>query len=123
MSGIVNSTGERSGVLGAGGVTALTWCTFNGTGTIAITDSLNASSLTDVGTGEYKVNFTKPMPDATYPFSIAGRYASWYTCYCSVAAPTTTYLHIGASDAHPVNVGTGGGWVDVSYISLTIFGE
>ena len=33
-------------------------CLFNGTGTIAIRESFNSSSLTDVGTGIYKVNYT-----------------------------------------------------------------
>lgn len=42
------------------------WCTFSGTGTIAISDSFNVASLTDNGTGNYDVNFNTAMPNATY---------------------------------------------------------
>jgi hypothetical protein len=50
------------------------WVNFNGTGTPAIRDSGNVSSITDVGTGDYRVNFTTAMPDANYsaPGSIDG---------------------------------------------------
>jgi len=42
------------------------WVNFNGTGTVAIRDSANVSSITDNGTGDYTVNFTTAMPDANY---------------------------------------------------------
>ena len=42
------------------------WVNFNGTGTVAIRDSGNVSSITDGGTGDYSVNFTTAMPDANY---------------------------------------------------------
>ena len=42
------------------------WVNFNGTGTVAIRDSGNVSSITDNGTGDYTVNFTNAMPDANY---------------------------------------------------------
>ena len=34
------------------------WCSFNGTGTVAITQSYNCSSITDNGTGSYSVNWS-----------------------------------------------------------------
>ena len=37
------------------------WCVFDGTGTISITNSLNASSLYDQGTGDYDINLTTPL--------------------------------------------------------------
>lgn len=46
------------------------WVNFNGTGTVAIRDSGNVSSITDNGVGDYTVNFTTAMPDANY--SIVG---------------------------------------------------
>jgi hypothetical protein len=46
------------------------WVNFNGTGTVAIRASGNVSSITDLGTGYYRVNFTTAMPDANY--SIVG---------------------------------------------------
>jgi hypothetical protein len=47
------------------------WVNFNGTGTVAIRDSGNVSSITDNGTGNYTVNFTTAMVDANYSFSVA----------------------------------------------------
>jgi hypothetical protein len=46
--------------------TAKAWVNFNGTGTVAIRASLNVSSITDNGTGDYTVNFTTAMPDTSY---------------------------------------------------------
>lgn len=42
------------------------WVNFNGTGTVAIRESGNVSSITDNGTGDYTVNFTTAMPDEDY---------------------------------------------------------
>ena len=42
------------------------WVNFNGTGTVAIRESGNVTSITDNGTGNYTVNFTTAMPDANY---------------------------------------------------------
>ena len=42
------------------------WVNFNGTGTVAIRASGNVSSITDLGTGVYRVNFTTAMPDTNY---------------------------------------------------------
>jgi hypothetical protein len=42
------------------------WVNFNGTGTVAIRESGNVSSITDNGTGNYTINFTTAMSDANY---------------------------------------------------------
>jgi hypothetical protein len=42
------------------------WVNFDGTGTVAIRESGNVSSITDNGTGDYTVNFTTAMEDADY---------------------------------------------------------
>jgi hypothetical protein len=44
------------------------WVNFDGTGTPAIREDGNVSSITDNGTGDYTVNFTTAMPDANYAF-------------------------------------------------------
>ena len=46
--------------------TAKAWVNFNGTGTVAIRDSHNVSSITDDGTGLYRVNFTNNMANVNY---------------------------------------------------------
>ena len=60
----------------AGG-SAKAWVNFNGTGTIAARDSLNNSSLTDNGTGDYTVTMSSAMSNANYGMSgTAGRNAN-----------------------------------------------
>ena len=46
--------------------TAKAWVNFNGTGTVAIRRAFNVSSITDDGTGNYRVNFTTAMVDSDY---------------------------------------------------------
>lgn len=45
---------------------ASAWVSFTGTGTVAIRDSFNVSSITDNGTGDYTVNFASSLADANY---------------------------------------------------------
>jgi len=42
------------------------WVNFNGTGTVAIRDSGNVSSITDRGAGKYTVNISNALTDANY---------------------------------------------------------
>ena len=63
---IVNSSADGVDV-GTGGINqariAKAWCNFDGTGTPSIRGSYNCSSITDIGTGSYKVNFSTGMSD------------------------------------------------------------
>ena len=45
---------------------AKAWINFNGTGTVAIRDSFNVSSITDNGQGDYTVTMTTAMSTTTY---------------------------------------------------------
>jgi hypothetical protein len=49
------------------------WVNFNGTGTVAIRGSGNVSSITDNAVGDYTVNFTTAMSDATYSAAMFGK--------------------------------------------------
>ena len=60
---IQDSTGSSTPAING---LARAWVNFNGTGTVAIRASLNVSSITDNGTGDYSLNFTTAMPDANY---------------------------------------------------------
>ena len=42
------------------------WLSFDGTGTAHIDDSLNFSTVTDGGTGDYAISFTNAMNSADY---------------------------------------------------------
>tara|TARA_Y100000817_G_scaffold209008_1_gene163957 strand:- start:39 stop:1160 length:1122 start_codon:yes stop_codon:yes gene_type:complete len=63
---VVNSTVDGVAI-GTGGINqarvAKAWCNFDGTGTPAIRGSYNCSSISDIGTGSYKVNFSTGMSD------------------------------------------------------------
>ena len=61
----------------AGG-SAKAWVNFNGTGTIAIRDSLNAAGLVDDGTGIYTVNYSNSLSDANNS-PVTGAGGSGYT--------------------------------------------
>jgi hypothetical protein len=68
------------------------WVNFNGTGTVAIRESGNVSSITDNGTGLYTVNFTTEMPDADFAASVVVKrdgtetVNSWPTIQSTAAA-------------------------------------
>lgn len=46
------------------------WVVFNGTGTVSIRKSANVTSITDRGTGQYRVNFTTAMADINWSGSV-----------------------------------------------------
>jgi len=45
---------------------AKAWCVFNGTGTATIDDSLNTTSLTDNGTGDYTLDWASSFSSTRY---------------------------------------------------------
>lgn len=57
---IQNSSGTQIGTF------CRAWVNLKGTGTVAILGSFNVSSITDLGIGSYRVNFTTPVPDTNY---------------------------------------------------------
>ena len=64
-------TGEGSATTSLQQGLAKSWIKYNGTGTIAITDSFNVASITDETTGTTTVTFTGAMGNANY--SIKGQ--------------------------------------------------
>ena len=55
-----NTSGTEKGQL------VKAWVNFNGTGTVAIRDNFNVSSITDNGTGDYTVNFSNSLGSSDY---------------------------------------------------------
>jgi len=49
------------------------WANLNGTGTIALRDSVNVASVTDNGTGIYTFNFSNDMANTNYSTTSASR--------------------------------------------------
>jgi hypothetical protein len=116
VSTLNNDTGVLATQNGMTGI-AKAWVNFNGTGTIAIRDSFNVSSLTDNGTGNYTVNFTTAMPNANYSSVASGGTPGTRANLVSApagTAPTTTALSVLCFD-------TVGNAQDPSYVCLSIF--
>jgi hypothetical protein len=93
------------------------WVNFNGTGTVAIRASGNVSSITDNGTGNYRVNFTTAMVDANYSTVFGGGVsgtASWARTGDSGFTYTTTELQV-------VCTNTSSAATDHSNVSVAIF--
>ena len=120
---VVSTLNDDTGVLqtqnGMRGI-AKAWVNFNGTGTVAIRDSFNVSSITDNGTGDYTVNFTTAMPNANY--SLVG------TCNLNITgntsrvvsaprsqAPTTTAIRIATTASDST------GSEDVQFVFVAVF--
>jgi hypothetical protein len=95
---------------------ARAWVNFNGTGTVAIRESGNVSSITDNGTGDYTVNFTTATTDANYSTTgTSGGVNTGYILgvYSSAASPSTTAVRVG-------NFRPGVGLGDEAYINVTV---
>jgi len=74
---------------------AKVWVNFNGTGTIAIRDSLSASGLVDNGTGNYTVNFTNAMSSANFSaLATCGLDSGGSRAFCSTDSHATTSVAI-----------------------------
>lgn len=67
------------------------WVNFNGIGTVAIRASGNVSSITDNGTGNFRVNFTTAMPDINY---VTLSSTNDYITSLASATQVTTYAAI-----------------------------
>lgn len=98
--------------------TARAWVNFNGTGTVAIRAAGNVSSITDNGVGDYTVNFTSAMADASYSVSgMAGE-------TISAAGGVQSLLSIDTMAAGSVRVyafAVSGSTVDREAVCLAIF--
>ena len=108
----IQATGETASRAVSG--VAAAWVNFNGTGTIAIKDSVNVSSIDDDGTGDYGVNYTNNMSGTNYSPTTAAK---------SGAASTVVRLddlYAGSSDIRTFD---GGSLLDSLIIALDINGD
>lgn len=105
---------------------AQAWVNFNGTGTIAIRQAYNVSSISDNGVGDYTINFTSPMADANYVVAVS---ATLMPGSLQVVAPcigryNNTVIPKAASNCiislYPTGQGTGTS-SDSPYIDVAIF--
>jgi len=97
--------------------TAKVWCNFNGTGTVAIFDSHNVSSITDTGTGAYDVNFANNMANDDYPILTNGNRASSQYISTHYGWNTTSKALIAT---YAMNTSTN---TDTDTVSMAVFGD
>ena len=95
------------------------WVNFNGTGTVAIRVSENVSSITDNGTGLYKVNFSTLMASGNY-VSIAK--ATYDDGGASTQTGTHTFSETNAKFEIVVNNGSSAQARDRPIISAIVMG-
>lgn len=130
----VNTDGSQE-VLGLPAFQCRAWVNFDGTRNVTntgasvvgqpvfIRGSGNVSSVIKTATGAYNVNFTTPMPDANYSFSLGGHgnttssnngYPTGAPSVLGGYSPTTTFLPIrGVNGAN--------GTIDLDTITVSIF--
>ena len=98
--------------------TAKAWCRFNGSGTLAVNDSHNVSSVSDANTGHYVIYFSNAMANSNYCFSgMAGDDSGAETTIQNGGAtPATTYHYIQLKNA-------AGTVTDRPMVCVTYFGD
>ena len=73
--------------------TCKAWVNFDGT-TAGIRASGNVSSITDLGTGSYRLNFATVMPDVNYAVTTASNTGAAYASQFRQSSSTTTYVQL-----------------------------
>jgi hypothetical protein len=95
------------------------WVNFNGTGTVAIRDSYNVSSITDHDVGIHTVNYSNSMADSDYSTAAVTSGASGYSADAmlnyGVYSTSAQKIKVIRSDSQAR--------VDSDLISLHIFGD
>lgn len=96
------------------------WLSLNGTGTIAVRDSFNTSSVSDQGTGQYEPNFTSSMTNNSWAGeanrSSNGNSNPNYVMYFQELYQSTTQCRI-------QTMGGTGGTVDSAHVFSLIHGD
>ena len=96
--------------------TAKAWVRFNGTGTVAINDSHNVSSIVDNAVGHYTVIFSNNLADANYSATSGVNSINTWGSTATVRGFATSGFQTYTAD----NSGT---LRDVDFISFNVFGD
>ena len=97
---------------------AKAWIAFNGTGTIAIKDSSNFTSISDDGTGDYKSNITSALSDANGSATAGGGHPSGLT---NVGEANQVGLLSSSQLSHETGSTTAN--VDFAHVNATVHGD
>ena len=121
------STAGSIAVTGEGGSTttnlqqglAKVWLNYKGTSTNSVRDSLNESSVTDNGNGDYSVNFTNNMGNANYMITGTGEQLSGNPTIEIVKDYSNAYTTSVARIASVQNSTRG----DAIYVNFSVHGD
>ena len=99
---------------------AKAWVNFNGTGTLAIRDSFNVSSVTDNATGQYTTNFSTSFSNTNY--------AAVYTISVTNSTSTHGYPYLstfntGSNKISVFSDSNSGAQVDKFFVCGVFFGD
>ena len=92
---------------------AKSWSAVNGSGTIAILDSFNTASISDIGTGVHQVNYTSAMSNSNYSAGVSHEESQLNNSYGSHA--TDSVRTFSRKDD--------GTYADVAHKSVIIHGD
>jgi hypothetical protein len=115
----ISTLNDDTGVLAVrNGMTGIAkaWVNFNGTGTVAIRDSFNVSSITDNGTGSYTVNFTTAIPNANYGVTAMVQGAS-----SAVNSPALVTGSLATSSFSMFTLNNSAGLFDPTVVCVSVF--
>ena len=91
------------------------WVNFNGTGTVAIRDSFNVSSITDNGTGDYTANFATALANANYCISGMAMNSNNFIAINNSTNPTVSAVRVAVRNHD-------GAGEDGDYVCIAIHG-
>jgi len=100
------------------------WVNFDGTGTVAVRDSANITSLLDNGTADYTISYANSLANDDY--SISGISANMGSTMSQIWIANSTYVAAGSFrmlTLYVSNTGGGGGAADQTFVSMQIMGD
>ena len=101
---------------------AKVWVCFNGTGTVAIRDSFNTSSITDNGTGLFKINFSTALSNTNFCVAGMGSDAqSQFGAYMVDLSSNSSHTRTTSSTS--VFTGSSSSLFDVTFNNVVVFGD
>lgn len=103
---------------------AKAWVNFDGTGTVAVRDSANITSLSDNGTADYTISYASSLANDDY--SISGISANMGSTMSQIWIANSAYIASGSFRMlclYVSNTAGGGGAADQTFVSVQIQGD
>jgi hypothetical protein len=101
---------------------AKAWVNFNGSGTVAIRDSYNVTSITDNGIGDYTVNFSPAMTNTNYCLVGFARDSAAFA-HTVVSSQSADAKSTSAMRIRTANTTNGTAYNDSPEVNIVVFGD